>query len=198
MNITQLTKVLTKICLPDFFNKKGKLAYYSVSENDYIILIGIYLNRTIDEESFLVEYFIQPLFFPFHTFTFSFGERIGSYWKKGDVTKIEKELSQLKQLTSFDEIANIIETRFSGVTRGYFHQCLCFINYIQGNIDKAKLEINKLIIEDERGIPKWREDEIQKSKEILELIDRGELGICLRNWQQSTIKDLRMDKQFSV
>ena len=195
MTTRQLTKILNQIQLPSYFNKKGKLGYYTVSKNNYVILIGIYLNRATDKDTFFIEHFIQPLFFPFHTFTFSFGERIGNYWKEGDVVKIEKELSQLKQLTSFDEIKNVIKTQFSGVDKEYFHQSVSFINYIQGDIHKAKIEIQKIIKEGNKDLPKWREDEIKKSKEILHLIERGELDLALKEWQKLTINDLRLDKQ---
>lgn len=192
MTKRQLTKVLNNIALPNYFTKKGTLAYYTVSEDDYDILIGVDLDRTMDADKFFVQYFIQPLFYPFETFIYTFGERIGGYWKAGEEDKIEKELSRLKRLHSFEEVADLLKAKFSGVNKEYFHQSLGFISYIKGDLESAKIEICKIANEISEDIPKWREEEIKKSMEIIELINRRELEPVLKNWQKSTLKALKL------
>lgn len=192
MTKRQLTEVLKNIIVPDFFIKKGTLAYYIVSEGDYDILIGVDLDRTMDADKFFIQYFIQPLFYPFETYIYTFGERIGGYWKAGEENKIGNELSKLTQLHSFEEIADLLKAKFSGVNKEYFHQSLGFISYIKGDFENAKLEINKIANETSKEIPKWREEEIKKSTEIIELINRRELDEVLKDWQKTTLKALKL------
>lgn len=76
------TKFPLSLNFPDRFKKKGRLAYYTLThKTGAIVLVGFYLDNSIDPNSFFVNYFAQCLYVPFCTYNFSLGDRIGSYWQ---------------------------------------------------------------------------------------------------------------------
>lgn len=65
---------MRKLNLPDKFKKKGRLAYYTLAhKTGAMVLVGFYLDNSIDPNSFFVNYFAQCLYAPFSTYNFSLG-----------------------------------------------------------------------------------------------------------------------------
>lgn len=65
---------MRKLILPDRFKKKGRLAYYTLAhKTGAMVLVGFYLDNSIDPNSFFVNYFAQCLYAPFSTYNFSLG-----------------------------------------------------------------------------------------------------------------------------
>ena len=82
MKSSELNKIMRLLNFPDRFMKKGRLAYYTLThKTGAIVLVGFYLDNSIDPNSFFVNYFAQCLYVPFCTYNFSLGDRIGSYWQ---------------------------------------------------------------------------------------------------------------------
>jgi hypothetical protein len=98
LNSKDLTALMKKLKVKDFFHKKGRLAYYFVQQGELKILVGIFLDSSIDAESFLVEHFVQPLFIPFPTVCFTIGKRVGTHWNLNSVEKLEAELQKIIRL----------------------------------------------------------------------------------------------------
>lgn len=81
MKSSELNKIMRLLNFPDRFKKKGRLAYYTLThKTGAIVLVGFYLDNSIDPNSFFVNYFAQCLYVPFCTYNFSLGDRIGSYF----------------------------------------------------------------------------------------------------------------------
>lgn len=201
MNAKKLSSILKKVNLPTYFRKKGRLAYYTVSLNGYIILIGIFLDSSIDPDVFHVQYFIQPLFCPFETYIFNFGKRILSHLEESKAHLIEIEISKFHKLSRFGEILNLIKSKYYGTTKEYFHLSAGFIHFICGDIKSAKNEISEILKfskEIDSNPPQWRIENIEKAKEILLYIEKGELHLYLKKWQDYTIKSLRLEKELML
>lgn len=82
MKSSELNKIMRLLNFPDRFKKKGRLAYYTLThKTGAIVLVGFYLDNSIDPNSFFVNYFAQCLYVPFCTYNFSLGDRISSYWQ---------------------------------------------------------------------------------------------------------------------
>ena len=95
MKTTELNKIIKEIKFVDKFIKNGRLAYYIIKDKSgAAILIGFYLDSSVDKDAFFLQYFVQCLYVPFSTYNFSLGERIGNHWKKEET---KKNISQKHQ-----------------------------------------------------------------------------------------------------
>ena len=102
MKSTELSKITRKLILPDRFKKKGRLAYYTLAhKTGAMVLVGFYLDNSIDPNSFFVNYFAQCLYAPFSTYNFSLGGRLGSYW---DINRMSELQGKLNEFDVFDKL----------------------------------------------------------------------------------------------
>lgn len=102
MKSTELNKIMRKLILPDRFKKKGRLAYYTLAhKTGAMVLVGFYLDNSIDPNSFFVNYFAQCLYAPFSTYYFSLGNRLGSYW---DINRMSELQDKLNEFDVFDKL----------------------------------------------------------------------------------------------
>ena len=102
MKSTELNKIMRKLILPDRFKKKGRLAYYTLAhKTGAMVLVGFYLDNSIDPNSFFVNYFAQCLYAPFSTYNFSLGNRLGSYW---DINRMSELQDKLNEFDVFDKL----------------------------------------------------------------------------------------------
>lgn len=93
---------MRKLILPDRFKKKGRLAYYTLAhKTGAMVLVGFYLDNSIDPNSFFVNYFAQCLYAPFSTYNFSLGNRLGSYW---DINRMSELQDKLNEFDVFDTL----------------------------------------------------------------------------------------------
>ena len=93
---------MRKLILPDRFKKKGRLAYYTLAhKTGAMVLVGFYLDNSIDPNSFFVNYFAQCLYAPFSTYNFSLGNRLGSYW---DINRMSELQDKLNEFDVFDKL----------------------------------------------------------------------------------------------
>ena len=92
---------MRKLILPDRFKKKGRLAYYTLAhKTGAMVLVGFYLDNSIDPNSFFVNYFAQCLYAPFSTYNFSLGGRLGSYC---DINRMSELQDKLNEFDVFDK-----------------------------------------------------------------------------------------------
>ena len=96
MKALTLNKILRDLTLSDKFTQKGRLAYYIVTHRTgAMVLVGLYLDKSIDSTSFIVYYFAQCLYDPFCALNFSLGDRIGSYWDIDSIPDLQKKNKQI-------------------------------------------------------------------------------------------------------
>lgn len=197
MKTSVLNKIMTNLILPDKFTKKGRLAYYIVShKTGLVVLVGLYLDNSIDSTSFIVYYFVQCLYEPFGALNFSLGERIGTYWSIDSTSELQKginEIANLDELNTFDDFLMFLNNHpFYGdkLSRDSY---LAFTYFILGHYDKSLFYLDE-IISTERDVNFNSCSKEVKNAQLIKsfIIDRDyDKGISqLLQWQSQTIKDL--------
>lgn len=134
MKSSELNKIMRLLNFPDRFKKKGQLAYYTLThKTGAIVLVGFYLDNSIDSNSFFVNYFAQCLYVPFCTYNFSLGDRIGSYWQIDRMPDLQDKINNFdvfNELNTFEDFLAILKKHpYYGSKTGrdvYF----AFTNYI--------------------------------------------------------------------
>lgn len=194
MNPKDLTAIMKKLNVKDFFQKKGRLAYYFVQHDELKVLVGIFLDTSIDAESFLVEYFVQPLFIPFPTFSFTIGKRVGTHWNLNTVEKLEAELQKLSKVESMDQVVKMIKRDHIPTDNNYVGQALAFGYFSIGDIDNCVSTLDSFLKKKEQDMPAWKQQEFQRMEEFRQLIESKNIPGAkkmLLDWQTATSKDLR-------
>lgn len=188
---------MKNLILPDKFTKKGRLAYYIVShKTGLVVLVGLYLDNSIDSTSFIVYYFVQCLYEPFGALNFSLGERIGTYWSIDSTSELQKrinEIANLDELNTFDDFLMFLNNHpFYGdkLSRDSY---LALTYLILGHYDKSLFYLDE-IISTERDVNFNSCSKEVKNAQLIKsfIIDRDyDKGISqLLQWQSQTIKDL--------
>lgn len=147
MKSSELNKIMRLLNFPDRFKKKGRLAYYTLThKTGAIVLVGFYLDNSIDPNSFFVNYFAQCLYVPFCTYNFSLGDRIGSYWqidRKPDLQDKINNFDVFNELNTFEDLLAILKKHpYYGSKTGrdvYF----AFTNYILKDYGKSEYFLDK-------------------------------------------------------
>lgn len=197
MKTSALNKIMKNLILPEKFTKKGRLAYYIVShKTGLVVLVGLYLDNSIDSTSFMVYYFVQCLYEPFGAINFSLGERIGTYWSIDSTSELQKrinEISNLDELNTFDDFLIFLNNHpFYGdkLSRDSY---LALTYFISGHYDKSLFYLDE-IISTERDVNFNSCSKEVKNAQLIKsfIIDRDyDKGISqLLQWQSQTIKDL--------
>ena len=102
MKSSELSKIMKKLIFPNKFKKKGRLAYYTLThQTEAMVLVGFYLDNSIDSNSFFFNYFAQCLYVPFNTYNFSLGDRLGSYW---DINRLSELQDRINEFDVFDSL----------------------------------------------------------------------------------------------
>lgn len=183
------------LILPDKFEKKGRLAYYTLAHTTKaIVLVGFYLDNTIDPNSFLVNYFAQCLYVPFCTYSFSLGERVGSYWNIDNTPELQNKLNEFKEfnkLNTFDDFLPMLRNHpYYGAKAGrdmYF----ALTYYILGKYTKSSSFLDKIISLKKKDNHILFSQEIDNAQLIKDCIENGNydkgIGQILQ-WQKQTIK----------
>ena len=79
---------MRKLSFPSY-TKKGRLAYSVIEhESGAKLLKGFYLDSSINEDCFFIQYFVQSLFDPFPHLNFSLGNRLGGHLNPSEIDKI--------------------------------------------------------------------------------------------------------------
>lgn len=172
MNSSAKTAILKKIKLPEYFTKKGSLAYYLIENKGFYFLVGILLDSSIDKDRFFIQYFIQPLFIPFPTFALTLGNRIGGYWRVEDLSEIEKALSDIIFPQNWNEVVNYLEKEFKGFKHDYLRQTLAYSAFFEGNNKQAYKILKKISSQNREGLPVWKINEIQRIDTAIAYLDK--------------------------
>lgn len=183
--------------LPDKFEKKGRLAYYTLTHRTgAIVLVGFYLDNSIDPNSFFVNYFVQCLYVPFSTYNFSLGDRIGSYWQMDRISELQEKMNEFdvfNELNTFDDFLTILKKHpYYGEKTGrdvYF----ALTYYILNDYSKSLYFLDKVISLEKRDNHDLFSHEIKIAQLIKDCIVNGDYDRGLSQiiqWQEQTIKGI--------
>lgn len=197
MKSSELNKIMRLLNFPDKFKKKGRLAYYTLThKTGAIVLVGFYLDNSIDPNSFFVNYFAQCLYVPFCTYNFSLGDRIGSYWQIDRMPDLQDKINNFdvfNELNTFEDFLAILKKHpYYGLKTGrdvYF----AFTNYILKDYGKSEYFLDKIISlrkRDHHNLFSYEIENAQFLKDCIEKCnyDKGINQILL--WQAQTINGL--------
>lgn len=197
MKSSELNKIMRLLNFPDRFKKKGRLAYYTLThKTGEIVLVGFYLDNSIDPNSFFVNYFAQCLYVPFCTYNFSLGDRIGSYWQIDRMPDLQDKINNFdvfNELNTFEDFLAILKKHpYYGLKTGrdvYF----AFTNYILKDYGKSEYFLDKIISlrkRDHHNLFSYEIENAQFLKDCIEKCnyDKGINQILL--WQAQTINGL--------
>ena len=197
MKSSELNKIMRLLNFPDRFKKKGRLAYYTLThKTGAIVLVGFYLDNSIDPNSFIVNYFAQCLYVPFCTYNFSLGDRIGSYWQIDRMPDLQDKINNFdvfNELNTFEDFLAILKKHpYYGLKTGrdvYF----AFTNYILKDYGKSEYFLDKIISlrkRDHHNLFSYEIENAQFLKDCIEKCnyDKGINQILL--WQAQTINGL--------
>lgn len=197
MKSSELNKIMRLLNVPDRFKKKGRLAYYTLThKTGAIVLVGFYLDNSIDPNSFFVNYFAQCLYVPFCTYNFSLGDRIGSYWQIDRMPDLQDKINNFdvfNELNTFEDFLAILKKHpYYGLKTGrdvYF----AFTNYILKDYGKSEYFLDKIISlrkRDHHNLFSYEIENAQFLKDCIEKCnyDKGINQILL--WQAQTINGL--------
>lgn len=201
MKSAKLNKIITGLNFPVKFIKKGKLAYTIIEHvTGSKILVGFYLDCSLDKDSFRVQYFVQCLFVPFSTYNFSLGDRIGGYWSNRDIELLNNELTNFRKFDSlnlFDDFIPYLENNtYYGDNVGrtkYF----ALTYFIHKNFERSLLNLTDIIKLKSHPNSDWFKEDILNAEFIKRCIeeDNYQKGIKqLLKWQSDTMKSLKISE----
>ena len=201
MKSTELNKIMRGLALPSKFNKNGRLAYYNLThETGAKILVGIYLDSSVDPNSFFVQYFVQCLYVPFSTYIFSLGDRIGSHWKASDLPEINQRLvsfSKFDNLNSFNEFIPFLEKNtYYGEGTGR-SQYFALTYFIEKNYDYSLRYLDEILKLRNHSNPEWFKQDILNAEQIKKCIVKNDYQTGIEQilkWQQETISAIKLKK----
>ena len=188
---------MKNLILPNQFTKKGRLAYYLVShKTGLVVLVGLYLDNSIDSTLFMVYYFVQCLYEPFGAINFSLGERIGTYWSIDSTSELQKrinEIGNLDELNTFDDFLIFLNNHPFYGDKLCRDSYLALTYFISGHYDKSLFYLDEIISTERDANFNSYSKEVKNAQLIKSfIIDRDyDKGILqLLQWQSQTIKDL--------
>ncbi len=186
---------------PVRFIKKGRLAYTIIEhETGSKILVGFYLDSSLDKDSFKVQYFVQCLFVPFSTYNFSLGDRIGSYLSNRDIELLNNELTNFRKfdsLYSFDDFIPYLEnsTYYGNNVERTKYFALTY--FIQKDFEKALLNLVEIIKLKSHSNIDWFKEDVLNAEFIKSCIDENDYQKGIKQilkWQFDTMKSLKISE----
>lgn len=199
MKSTELSKITRKLILPDRFKKKGRLAYYTLAhKTGAMVLVGFYLDNSIDPNSFFVNYFAQCLYAPFSTYIFSLGGRLGSYWDINRMSELQGKLNEFDvfdKLNTFEDILHFLKKHpYYGSSSGR-DEYYALTYYILEDYRKSMSFLDKIISLRKREDYNLFLDKIENARLLKDFIERGDYdkGISqILRWQEQTMNGIKL------
>lgn len=201
MKTVELNKIMKGLNFPVRFIKMGRLAYTIIEhKTGSKILVGFYLDASLDKDSFKVHYFVQCLFVPFSTYNFSLGDRIGSYFSKRDIELLNNELTNFRKfdsLYSFDDFIAYLEnsTYYGNNVERTKYFALTY--FIQKDFEKALLNLVEIIKLKSHSNIDWFKEDVLNAEFIKSCIEENNYkkGIeQILKWQSDTVKSLKISE----
>ena len=197
MKSSELNKIMRLLNFPDRFKKKGQLAYYTLThKTGAIVLVGFYLDNSIDPNSFFVNYFAQCLYVPFCTYNLSLGNRVGSYWDSNRISELQdclNEFDVFDKLNSFDDFLLFLDKHPYYGSKNNQDEYFALTYYLLEYYRKSVHFLDKIISlkkRDNHNLFSYEIENAQFLKDCIEKCnyDKGINQILL--WQAQTINGL--------
>ena len=190
---------MRKLILPDRFKKKGRLAYYTLAhKTGAMVLVGFYLDNSIDPNSFFVNYFAQCLYAPFSTYIFSLGGRLGSYWDINRMSELQGKLNEFDvfdKLNTFEDILLFLKKHpYYGSSSGR-DEYYALTYYILEDYRKSMSFLDKIISLRKREDYNLFLDKTENARLLKDFIERGDYdkGISqILRWQEQTMNGIKL------
>lgn len=197
MKSSELSKLMKKLTLSEKFEKKGRLAYYTLThKTGAMVLVGFYLDSCIDPHSFFVNYFAQCLYVPFTTYNFSLGNRIGSYWQIDRLAELQEYMNRFdvfNELNTFDDFLTLLKSHpYYGAKAGR-DLYIALTYYVLNEYRKSLSFLDKIISLERRDDGYLFSREIENARLLKGYIENDEYdkGISqILEWQEQTIKGI--------
>lgn len=197
MEASVLNKIMKNLILSDKFTKKGRLAYYMLTHKTGArVLVGLYLDNSIDSTSFLVYYFAQCLYEPFGALNFSLGGRIGTYWGIDGIPELQKRINQfdiLGKLNTFEDFLCFLNNHPYYGDRLGRNSYLALTYFVLNQYNKSLFYLNEIISTEKDINFNSFSQEVKNAHLIKNFIinkNYNEGILQLLQWQSQTIKDL--------
>ena len=197
MKALTLNKILRDLTLSDKFTKKGRLAYYIVTHRTgAMVLVGLYLDKSIDSTSFIDYYFAQCLYDPFCALNFSLGDRIGSYWDIDSIPDLQEKINKFdlfNKLNTFDDFVYFLNSHPFYGDRLAHDNYMALTYFILEQYDKSLLYLNKIILMEKDVDLKSCSQEVKNARFIKNAINNCKYNeglLQIIKWQNQTIKDI--------
>lgn len=197
MKSSELSKIMKKLILPDRFEKKGRLAYYTLTHRTgAIVLVGFYLDNSIDPNSFFVNYFIQCLYAPFSTYNFSLGGRIGSHWNTNNMSELQDRMNEFdvfNGLNTFNDFLVVLNNHpyYGNKTGRDVYLALTY--FILNEYGKSLYFLDKIILLEKKDEYNLFFHEIENARLMKNYIKNGDYDKGIDQillWQEQTIKGI--------
>ncbi len=197
MKSSELNKIMRLLNFPDRFKKKGRLAYYTLThKTGAMVLVGFYLDNSIDPNSFFVNYFAQCLYVPFCTYNLSLGNRVGSYWDSNRISELQdclNEFDVFDKLNSFDDFLLFLDKHPYYGSKNNQDEYFALTYYLLEYYRKSVHFLDKIISlkkRDNHNLFSYEIENAQFLKDCIEKCnyDKGINQILL--WQAQTINGL--------
>lgn len=202
MNSADFNKIMNEIDFPNSFIKKGRLAYNLIEHRTGAkLLVGFYLDSSIEKDSYFVQYFVQCLFIPFTTFNFSLGDRIGRYLINEDVKILNNDLKYFTRFDSLNTFDNFILYLENNTYYGHkigreLYFSLTY--FIDNNFEKSLQYLDEIIKFKSHSNSEWFKEDVLIAEFIKSCIeeDNYQKGIeQILIWQNATIKSLKISEK---
>ena len=199
MKSIELNKIMKMLSFPSY-TKKGRLAYSVIEhESGAKLLKGFYLDSSINEDCFFLQYFVQSLFDPFPHLNFSLGNRLGGHLNPSEIDKINNMINSFKdfeRLTCFSDYIPFLNAHpyyGSDVSR---LKCYAFHYYLQSDFENSRIYFNKILDFETHPNSDWFEDDINIATEFVGFLDsysydKGQERLL--QWQKETIRSLKLN-----
>ena len=188
---------MRKLILPDRFKKKGRLAYYTLAhKTGAMVLVGFYLDNSIDPNSFFVNYFAQCLYVPFSTYNFSLGNRVGSYWDSNRISELQdclNEFDVFDKLNSFDDFLLFLDKHPYYGSKNNHDEYFALTYYLLEYYRKSVHFLDIIISLNKRDDSNLFLHQIENAQLLKGYIETGEYdkGVSqILQWQEQTIKGI--------
>lgn len=180
-------------------NNNGALSYSLIKHKGFAILKGLFLEQSIEKESFYIQFFLQPLYVPSSTLDLSFGERIGQQWNidslYANIDVIDSFMNKIPELSTFIDVTNallnLLIPYYGSIDNKWLFLAYTYL-IIESSVN-AQFYLEKILTLDNEN--RWYDDQIKAANNMIKLLENYQyekIMEILFSWQKQTMKKLKL------
>ncbi len=197
MKSSELCKICHKLIFQISLRKREgwRIIHCPIRRGQWL-LVRIYLDNSIDPNSFFVNYFAQCLYVPFSTYNFSLGNRVGSYWDSNRISELQdclNEFDVFDKLNSFDDFLLFLDKHPYYGSKNNQDEYFALTYYLLEYYRKSVHFLDKIISLNKRDDSNLFLHQIENAQLLKGYIETGEYdkGVSqILQWQEQTIKGI--------